>query len=99
MTDVFEGYKRLTLNGNLALMRVSSMGALRLTDEVILDCDGVLIDSGDSYDRAIEMTVAYFLSSVFNLKLNPVFPTKKLQIKDAEEQANTTMTSTQLPRS
>lgn len=78
MTDVFEGYKRLTLNGNLALMRVSSMGALRLTDEVILDCDGVLIDSGDSYDRAIEMTVAYFLSSVFDLKLNPAFPTKEL---------------------
>jgi phosphoglycolate phosphatase-like HAD superfamily hydrolase len=54
------------------------MDSLRLTEAVIFDCDGVLIDSRDSYDRAIEVTVAYFLSSIFGLKLNLTFPTQQL---------------------
>jgi phosphoglycolate phosphatase-like HAD superfamily hydrolase len=45
---------------------------------VVFDCDGVLIDSRDSYDRAIDVTVAYFLSSIFGLSLNPTFPTRQL---------------------
>jgi len=59
-------------------MRVSRMDALGLTDAIIFDVDGVLIDSRDSYDRAIEVTVSHFLSSIFGLKLNPTFPTQKL---------------------
>ena len=45
---------------------------------MVFDCDSVLIDSRDSYDRAIDVTVAYFLSSIFGLKLNPTFPTQQL---------------------
>jgi phosphoglycolate phosphatase-like HAD superfamily hydrolase len=78
VTSSFDGYKRLTLNGNPASLRVSSMDALRLTDVVIFDCDGVLIDSRESYDRAIEATVAYFLSTFMGLKLNLTFPTQQL---------------------
>ena len=59
-------------------MRVSSIDSLRLTDAMIFDCDGVLIDTRDSYDRAIEVTVAHLLSSVLGLKLNPTFPTQQL---------------------
>jgi phosphoglycolate phosphatase-like HAD superfamily hydrolase len=59
-------------------LRTSSINSLRYTDAVIFDCDGVLIDSRDSYDRAIDVTVAYFLSSIFGLKLNPTFPTQQL---------------------
>lgn len=64
----------LTLNGNRGLVRRSSLGRLRLTGAVLFDCDGVLIDSRGSYDRAIEMTVAYFLSRIFGLKMNSNFP-------------------------
>jgi phosphoglycolate phosphatase-like HAD superfamily hydrolase len=74
----FEGYKHLTLAGKSALLRSSSINSVRFTDAIIFDCDGVLIDSRDSYDRAIDMTVAYFLSSIFGLKLNPTFPTQQL---------------------
>ena len=82
MTKSFEGYKRLTLNGNSALLRVSSIDSLESTDAVIFDCDGVLIDSRDSYDRAIDVTVAYFLSSIFGLKLNPCGATSsRLEIR------------------
>ena len=59
-------------------MRVSSIDSLRLTDAIIFDCDGVLMDTRDSYDRAIEVTVAHLLSSVLGLKLNPTFPTQQL---------------------
>ena len=59
-------------------MHVSSMDALRLADAAIFDVDGVLIDSRASYDRAIEVTIAHFLSSIFGLKLNPMFPTQQL---------------------
>jgi phosphoglycolate phosphatase-like HAD superfamily hydrolase len=59
-------------------LRTSSINSLRYTEAVIFDCDGVLIDSRDSYDRAIDVTVAYFLSSIFGLKLNPTFPTQQL---------------------
>jgi phosphoglycolate phosphatase-like HAD superfamily hydrolase len=51
-----------------------SINSLRLTDAVVFDCDGVLVDTRDSYDRAIVVTVAYFLSSIFGLRLNPTFP-------------------------
>ena len=78
MTNSFDGYKRLRLNDNAALVRLSSVDCLRLTDAVIFDCDGVLIDTRDSYDRAIEVTLAYFLSSIFGLKLGPTFPTQQL---------------------
>jgi phosphoglycolate phosphatase-like HAD superfamily hydrolase len=51
---------------------------LRLIDTVVFDCDGVLIDSRTSYDRAIETTVAYFLSRIFALRLNANFPVQQL---------------------
>jgi len=54
------------------------MDALRLVDTVIFDCDGVLIDSRTSYDRAIETTTEYFLSKIFGLRLNPNFPVQQL---------------------
>ena len=77
-TKGFDGYKRLTLNGNPALLRVSSVDAIRFTDTVLFDCDGVLIDSRDSYDQAIETTTAHFLSEIFGLRLNPSFPVQHL---------------------
>ena len=66
------------MNGNHGLLRVSRMDALGLTDAVIFVVDGVLIDSRGSYDRAIEVTVSHFLSSILGLKLNPTFPTQQL---------------------
>ena len=66
------------MNGNPGLLRASSADTLALADAVIFDCDGVLIDSRASYDRAIEVTVAHFLANIFELKLNATFPTQQL---------------------
>lgn len=54
------------------------MDALRLTDTLVFDCDGVLIDSRASYDRVIETTIEYLLSKIFGLRLNPNFPVQQL---------------------
>jgi len=74
----FDGYKHLKLNGNPGLLRTSSADKLGLTDTVVFDCDGVLIDARASYDRAIEITVAHFLADIFGVKLNATFPTQQL---------------------
>jgi len=66
------------VNGIRGLLRVSSKAALGLTDAIIFDVDGVLIDSRGSYDRAIEVTVAHFLSNILGLTLNQSFPTQQL---------------------
>jgi len=54
------------------------MDTLRLVDTIVFDCDGVLIDSRTSYDRAIETTTEYFLSNIFGLRLKPSFPVQQL---------------------
>lgn len=59
-------------------MRLTSVDTLRLTDTVVFDCDGVLIDSRTSYERAIETTTDYFLSKLFGLRLNSNFPIQQL---------------------
>lgn len=66
------------LNGKRGLVRASSKSRLRLIDAVLFDCDGVLIDSRASYDRAIEMTVAHFLSDISGLNMKPKFPIYEL---------------------
>ena len=76
--DSFDGFKRLVMNGNEALLRISSAEKLKSTDAAIFDCDGVLIDSRGSYDRAIEVTVAYFLSSLLGLNSDSVRLTQQL---------------------
>jgi phosphoglycolate phosphatase-like HAD superfamily hydrolase len=59
-------------------LRISSQGELRSTDAIVFDVDGVLIDSSASYDRAIVVTVAHFLSNIFGLKLRSDFPIQTL---------------------
>lgn len=56
------------IDGAEVLVQISSVEKLKFTDAVIFDCDGVLIDSRGSYDRAIEATVAHFLSRLLRLE-------------------------------
>ena len=59
-------------------MRTSSADKLAQVDVVIFDCDGVLVDTRASYDRAIEVTLAHFLANIFGLKLNATFLAEQL---------------------
>ena len=76
--DSLDDFRRLVINRNEALLQISSAKNLKSTDAVIFDCDGVLIDSRGSYDRAIEATVAYFVSRLLGLNANPARLTQQL---------------------
>lgn len=60
------------------IVRVASKARLRHIDAILFDCDGVLIDAHKSYDRAIGLTVSYFLSKIYGLKLGSKFPIDEL---------------------
>ena len=59
-----EGYSTLNLDGEEAYVKVNKPGQLRRVGAVIFDCDGVLIDTRDSYDRAISKSVAYVFEAL-----------------------------------
>jgi len=59
-----EEYKVLKLNGKDAYIKTDSLSRLGKVNAVIFDCDGVLIDIRDSYNRAISKTVSYLLKAL-----------------------------------
>lgn len=61
MDRALEKYMRFEFKGDEAYVRKDRVKLLRDVDAAIFDCDGVLIDIRDSYDRAISETVAYIL--------------------------------------
>lgn len=54
-------YIQFDFEGNGAYVRKDRVDMLTDVDAAIFDCDGVLIDIRDSYDRAISETVSYIL--------------------------------------
>jgi len=56
-----KNYLRFELDEDEAYVRKDSVSLLRDVDAAIFDCDGVLIDIRDSYNRAISEAVAYIL--------------------------------------
>ncbi len=61
MDKASESYLRFELDEDEAYIRKDSVNLLGNVDAAIFDCDGVLIDIRDSYNRAISETVAYIL--------------------------------------
>jgi len=59
-----ERYMVLNLNGGEAYVRRDKLSQLKRIDSVIFDCDGVLVDIRDSYNKAISETVAYILEGL-----------------------------------
>ncbi|MEM2091813.1 MAG: hypothetical protein QXR59_00810 [Candidatus Bathyarchaeia archaeon] len=51
-------YMVLRLRSGRAYIRADKIGALKAIDAFIFDCDGVLVDIRESYDRAISKTAA-----------------------------------------
>jgi phosphoglycolate phosphatase-like HAD superfamily hydrolase len=59
-----EEYTRLDLGNEEAYIKTSRQDQLKKIDAAIFDCDGVLIDITDSYNRTISKTVAYVLEAL-----------------------------------
>lgn len=57
-------YVTLGLDGETAYLRTDKRNQINKIDAAILDCDGVLIDIRDSYNRAISRSVAYIIEAL-----------------------------------
>ncbi len=57
-------YKMLKLECGKAFFRKDRIEDISSVDAIVFDCDGVLIDIRDSYNRVISKTVAYVLDSL-----------------------------------
>ncbi len=64
-----ENYFVLNVNGLKAYVRKDRLSMLAQVDGVIFDCDGVLVDIRDSYNKAIKKTVAYILRALLSIKV------------------------------
>jgi len=59
-----EEYLRIRIGEEPAYVSRGCLDRLREADAAIFDCDGVLIDTRDSYQRCIVETVRYFISGL-----------------------------------
>lgn len=59
-----KGYLQRGINGKKAYVKRESLDKLREADAVIFDCDGVLIDIRESYNRATPKTVACIIEEL-----------------------------------
>jgi len=55
-------YSALEINGRHVKIKEGIKESLANVDAIIFDCDGVLIDIRDSYNKAIHKTVEYIFS-------------------------------------
>jgi len=64
-----EDYKRITVNGAPAYILREGVENLRKVSTLLFDCDGVLIDARDSYNRSISRTVSYLANKLLKTSL------------------------------
>jgi phosphoglycolate phosphatase-like HAD superfamily hydrolase len=66
-----EKYVEIQLSGESALCRPSILPKLRAADAIIFDCDGVLIDTRQSYRKTIVQTVNFILTALTSIRPLP----------------------------
>ncbi|MEM2888270.1 MAG: hypothetical protein QXR63_02635 [Candidatus Bathyarchaeia archaeon] len=64
-----DDYLILNINGLEAYIKKDSLSMLKQVDGVVFDCDGVLVDIRDSYNKTIKKTVAYILENLLGTKI------------------------------
>jgi len=62
-------YCVLNVNGQKAYIRKDKLPQLKQVDGIVFDCDGVLVDIRDSYNKAISKTVVYILEALTGAKV------------------------------
>ena len=65
-----EDYLKLSLSSGEAYVRKDRISQIRKVDGIIFDCDGVLIDIRESYNKAISKSVAYILERMIGCEVS-----------------------------
>ena len=58
-------YQRRLINNKTTYLKIADSD-IKNINTVIFDCDGVLINSKNSYDKCIELTISYILRNMLN---------------------------------
>ena len=58
-------YQKKVINNKTVYLRISD-SKIKNINTIIFDCDGVLINSKNSYDKCIELTISYILKRMLN---------------------------------
>lgn len=66
---ILNNYIKKEINGKNVYLLKDSYHKLREVSTIIFDCDGVLIDVRNSYDKSIAKTVSYLANNMFNAYL------------------------------
>jgi phosphoglycolate phosphatase-like HAD superfamily hydrolase len=64
-----KNYNVFSVDGQKAYVRKDKLSQLKHVDGVIFDCDGVLVDIRESYNKAIAKTVSYTLKALTNFEV------------------------------
>ncbi|MGC8948407.1 MAG: HAD family hydrolase [Thermoprotei archaeon] len=63
---LYNNYYSLSLNGDTVYINKYKINKLKSIENIIFDCDGVLIDIRNSYDLSIKETLRYLFKSITN---------------------------------
>lgn len=74
-------YMKLRLGRSVGYVRKAIKNEVLSLDAIIFDCDGVLVDAQNSYDRAIVTTVKFIFKRLMNQNLPKKAVTKKVLFK------------------
>ena len=58
-------YQRRLINNKAIYLKIAD-NDIKKINTIIFDCDGVLINSKNSYDKCIELTISYILKNMLN---------------------------------
>ena len=63
-----EKYLKIATGCDFSYIKIDSLDRLKKVDAIIFDCDGVLIDTRDSYWRSIIETIKFFFTSLTEIE-------------------------------
>jgi len=67
---MMDNYLCFDINGKTAYVKRDYIDTLNKVSTIIFDCDGVLIDARDSYNRSISWTVSYLAENLMNTSIS-----------------------------
>jgi len=63
---LYNNYQLIQINNEIIYVNKNKINELDFIDNVIFDCDGVLIDTRNSYDLSVKKTIEYIFKSISN---------------------------------
>jgi phosphoglycolate phosphatase-like HAD superfamily hydrolase len=70
MRMMLDNYIKLEMEGKTAYINRTKHHKLKEVDTLLFDCDGVIIDAQESYNRSISKTVAFLAQNLFKIQIS-----------------------------